>query len=98
MSDLSLPLQQAASQLPVSSYFDETLFQRELETIFQRGPRYVGHQNAVANLGDYYALPQEGQGRALVHTAQGVELVSNVCRHRQAVMLKDRGSLNEQRN
>ncbi|MFC7408141.1 MULTISPECIES: aromatic ring-hydroxylating oxygenase subunit alpha [Hydrogenophaga] len=98
MSDLSLQLQQAASQLPVSSYFDEALFQRELETIFQRGPRYVGHQNAVANLGDYYALPQEGQGRALVHTAQGVELVSNVCRHRQAVMLKDRGNLNEQRN
>ena len=97
MSDLSLQLQQATSQLPVSSYFDEALFQRELETIFQRGPRYVGHQNAVANLGDYHALPQEGHGRALVHTAQGVELVSNVCRHRQAVMLKDRGNLNEQR-
>ena len=47
MSDLSLQLQQAASQLPVSSYFDEALFRRELETIFQRGPRYVGHTNAV---------------------------------------------------
>jgi hypothetical protein len=31
MTDLSLQLQQAASQLPVSSYFDEALFQRELE-------------------------------------------------------------------
>jgi choline monooxygenase len=29
MSDLSLQLQQAASQLPVSSYFDQALFQRE---------------------------------------------------------------------
>jgi len=28
MSDLSLQLQQAASQLPVSSYFDEALFRR----------------------------------------------------------------------
>ena len=28
MSDLSLQLQQAASQLPVSSYFSEALFQR----------------------------------------------------------------------
>jgi choline monooxygenase len=45
MSDLSLQLQQAASQLPVSTYFDEALLQRELETIFQRGPRYVGHVN-----------------------------------------------------
>ena len=97
MSDLSLQLQQAASQLPVSSYFDEALFQRELATIFQGGPRYVGHQLSVPHPGDYYALPQEGEGRALVRNAQGgVELVSNVCRHRQAVMLKGRGSLNTQ--
>ena len=97
MSDLSLQLQQAASQLPVSSYFDEALFQRELATIFQGGPRYVGHQLSVPHPGDYYALPQEGEGRALVRNTQGgVELVSNVCRHRQAVMLKGRGSLNTQ--
>ncbi len=93
MSDLSLQLQQAESQFPVSSYFDPALFQREMETIFQRGPRYVGHVNAVPNVGDYYALPQEGEGRALVRTEKGVELVSNVCRHRQAVMLKGRGNL-----
>ena len=95
MSDLSLQLQQAKSQLPVSSYFSEALFQRERETIFQRGPRYVGHANSVPNIGDYFALPQEGQGRALVRTANGVELVSNVCRHRQAVMLKGRGNLQD---
>ncbi|WP_144731494.1 aromatic ring-hydroxylating oxygenase subunit alpha [Extensimonas perlucida] len=94
MSDLSLRLQQAASQLPVSSYFDEALFQRELERIFQPGPRYVGHELCVPNAGDYYALPQENGGRALVRDAQGqVQLVSNVCRHRQAVMLQGRGSL-----
>ena len=94
MSDLSLQLQQAASQLPVSSYFDEALFQRELDTIFKSGPRYVGHQLSVPHPGDYYALPQEGEGRARVRNAQGgIELVSNVCRHRQAVMLKGRGSL-----
>ncbi|AOS78403.1 MULTISPECIES: aromatic ring-hydroxylating oxygenase subunit alpha [Hydrogenophaga] len=93
MSDLSLQLQQAKSQFPVSSYFDQALFQRELETIFQRGPRYVGHALSVPNVGDYHALPQEGEGRALVHTPSGIELVSNVCRHRQAVMLKGRGNL-----
>jgi len=97
MSDLSLRLQQAVSQLPVSSYFDEALFQREMELIFQRGPRYVGHQLSVPNVGDYYALPQEGEGRALVRNAQGqVELVSNICRHRQAVMLQGRGTLQGQ--
>ena len=93
MSDLSLQLQQAQSQLPVSSYFDEALFAREMQTLFARGPRYVGHALAVPEVGDYYALPQEGEGRALLRTPSGIELVSNVCRHRQAVMLRGRGSL-----
>jgi len=96
MSDLSLQLQQAASQLPVSVYFDEALLKKERELIFELGPRYVGHACTVPNLGDYYALPHEGEGRALVRTAQGVELVSNVCRHRQAIMLKGRGNLGQQ--
>jgi choline monooxygenase len=98
MSDLSLQLQQAASQLPVSSYFDEALFAREKELLFQRGPRYVGHALSVPNEGDYYTLPHEGEGRALVRTAHGVELISNVCRHRQAVILKGRGSLTQGRS
>ena len=97
MSDLSLRLQQAASQLPVSSYFDEALFQRERALLFDRGPRYVGHALSVPEPGDYHALPQEGEGRALVRNAQGhVQLLSNVCRHRQAVMLHGRGSLQAQ--
>jgi choline monooxygenase len=95
MSDLSLQLQQAASQLPVSSYFDEALYQREMAGLFARGPRYVGHSLSVPRVGDYHALPQEGEGRALTRTPAGVELISNVCRHRQAVMLKGRGSLSE---
>src|SRR6476620_1745015 len=97
MSDLSLQLQQAASQLPVSSYFDPVLYRREMEAIFQQGPRYVGHQLSVPNHGDYHALPQEGEGRALLRTPRGVELISNVCRHRQAVILKGRGSLRTDR-
>jgi choline monooxygenase len=91
MSDLSLQLQQASSQLPVSAYFDEALYARELQTLFANGPRYVGHRLSVPEPGNFHTLPQEQQGRALVHTAKGVELVSNVCRHRQALILKGRG-------
>ncbi len=95
MSDLSLQLQQAASQLPVSSYFDAALLQRERELLFQQGPRYVGHAHAVPEAGDYYVLPQEKGGRALVRNADGrIELISNCCRHRQAIMLQGRGNLN----
>ena len=97
MSDLSLQLQQAASQLPVLSYFDKALFEREKQLLFDAGPRYVGHALAVPEPKDYFALPQEAEGRMLMRNAQGqVQLLSNVCRHRQAIILKGRGSLNEQ--
>ncbi len=87
--------QPALTQLPVSSYFDPALYQLEMERIFAHGPRYVGHALSVPEIGDYYALPQENEGRALVRSAKGIELVSNICRHRQALMLKSRGSLTQ---
>ncbi len=99
MSDLSISrdaLARSRSQLPVSSYFDAALFDREQALIFSRTPRYVGHELAVPEVGDHLALVQEGEGRALVRSAQGVELISNVCRHRQAIMLKGRGHTGQQ--
>ena len=95
MSDLRVTptqLERSRSQLSVRSYFDPQLFQRELDTVFRKGPRYVGHELSVPEVGDYHTLLQEGEGRALVRTPQGVELISNVCRHRQAVMLRGRGN------
>ncbi len=86
-------LQESTSQLPVSSYFDDALYQREIAALFKNGPRYVGHQLAVPQVGDFYTLPQESGGRALVHTPTGIELISNVCRHRQALILQGRGTL-----
>ena len=95
MSDLSPALnvlRRSATQLPVSVYFDESLHKEELARIFQSGPRYLGHALSVPEVGDYHALAQEGEGRALVRTPDGIELISNVCRHRQAIMLKGRGN------
>jgi phenylpropionate dioxygenase-like ring-hydroxylating dioxygenase large terminal subunit len=95
MSDLSVSLEALArsrTQLSVHNYFAPDLFGRELELIFQRGPRYLGHELSVAEVGDYNALAQEGEGRALVRSPTGIELISNVCRHRQAVMLRGRGN------
>ena len=95
MSDLSITLDALARsrfQLSVSCYFDEGLFRREQDLIFEHGPRYLGHELSVPEPGDFHALAQEGEGRALVRTPRGVELISNVCRHRQAVMLRGRGN------
>ena len=94
MSDLRVTLEQlerGRSQLSVRSYFDSDLHRREVRRLFEGGARYIGHELSVPEAGDYHALQQEHEGRALVRTEQGVELISNVCRHRQAVMLRGRG-------
>jgi phenylpropionate dioxygenase-like ring-hydroxylating dioxygenase large terminal subunit len=94
MSDLSISrdaLERSASQLSVEAYFDDALYRREMDLLFKPGPRYVGHALTVPESGDYHVLGHEGDGRVLIRNAQGIELVSNVCRHRQAVMLRGRG-------
>ncbi|NEN75727.1 aromatic ring-hydroxylating dioxygenase subunit alpha [Pelistega sp. NLN82] len=75
------------SQLAASAYFDEEVFALEQELIFKNASIYVGNEKAVPELGDWRTLPQENAGRMLVRNENGVELISNVCRHRQAIML-----------
>ena len=85
-------LQPARSQLPVHVYSDQALFDLEMKTLFANGPGYVGHELMVPNRGDFHTLAWMGEGQMLVNNARGVELMSNVCRHRQAVMLNGRGN------
>jgi len=77
----------ARTQLSVSSYFDEAVFAREKALIFKQSSIYAGHEKQVPAMGDWRTLPHENSGRVLVHGPQGIELISNVCRHRQAIML-----------
>src|SRR3569832_2867117 len=94
MSNLSnaLQLRSVHSQLPGTSYFDEALLTREIETLFRKGPLYVGHELMVPEAGNYFALPSESEGRVRVRNQRSeIELLSNVCRHRQAIMLNGRG-------
>lgn len=77
----------ARTQLSVDSYFDTDIFALEQQRIFKQSSCYVGHEKLVPETGDWQTLPQEKGGRVLVRNANGVELLSNVCRHRQAVML-----------
>lgn len=83
-------------QLPVSAYFDVDLFQREMRLLFKQGPGYVGHELMVPEKGSYRTLAAENEGRILVRNREGnhgIELLSNVCRHRQALMLNGSGQV-----
>ena len=97
MSDLAnlAKLTRSDAQLPVHVYFDEGLLKKEIANLFRQGPRYAGHELMVPEAGDYATLAWENEGRMLVRNAegtQGIELLSNVCRHRQAKMLDGRGN------
>ncbi|MGB7301506.1 MAG: aromatic ring-hydroxylating dioxygenase subunit alpha [Burkholderiaceae bacterium] len=94
MSDLSSRsvLAKTESQLPVTGYFDESILLNEKNSIFLDGGGYIGHELMVPEAGNYYTLPSEGDGRVLIRNQNGVELLSNVCRHRQSIMLRGRGT------
>src|SRR5690606_8278425 len=85
-------LTRAAPQLPVSSYFDEKLFEQEKRLLFDAGPGYVGHELMVPALNDYRSLEWLDHAQLLVRGADGCYALSNVCRHRQAIMLEGRGN------
>jgi len=94
MSDFSSPrlLKPAACQLPVSWYFDPEVFAQEKKLLFDSGANYVGHGLMVPNAGDYRTLEWMDHAKVLVRNTAGVELLSNVCRHRQSIMLEGRGN------
>lgn len=82
-----------ALQLPVSAYFNEKLFEEEKRLIFDAGPGYVGHELMVPQQGDYRSLEWADHAKLLVHTEHGFHQLSNICRHRQAVMLQGSGKV-----
>jgi phenylpropionate dioxygenase-like ring-hydroxylating dioxygenase large terminal subunit len=80
------------SQFPVQWYFDEKLFELEKKLIFDAGPGYVGHELMVPELHDYRSAEWLDHSRLLVRQPDGVYDMSNICRHRQAIMLQGSGT------
>ena len=94
MSDMATRGQLApgVSQLPVATYFDEKVFEVEKKLLFDAGPGYVGHELMVPEVGNYRSLEWLDHAGLLFRTADGVHRLSNVCRHRQAIMLQGSGT------
>ena len=89
----------AVSQLPVDWYFDQSIHELEKKLIFDAGPGYVGHQLMVPEAGNYRSLEWKDHGQMLLNGGAagknaGIWQMSNVCRHRQAIMLQGAGMLN----
>jgi choline monooxygenase len=95
MSNIASPAQvrPANSQLPMSWYFDPEIFAREKKMLFDAGANYVGHELMVPDVGDFQTVAWLDHAKLLVRNEGGIELLSNVCRHRQSLMLEGRGRL-----
>ncbi|MCL2829995.1 MAG: aromatic ring-hydroxylating dioxygenase subunit alpha [Betaproteobacteria bacterium] len=88
----------ASSQFPVDWYFDEKLFALEKALLFDAGPGYAGHELMTPEAGAYRSLEWEDHGRMLLRNSaekNDIWLMSNVCRHRQAIMLQGSGTLEQ---
>ena len=86
-------LKPAAPQLPIAWYFDPEIFAREQAALFDRGPQYVGHELMVPKEGDYIVLEASRHAKVLVRSDGEVNLLGNVCRHRQGMLLEGRGKV-----
>ena len=90
-------LRPANCQLPMSWYFDPEIFAREKQLLFDAGSNYVGHELMVPELGNYLTIDWMDHAKVLVRSSTdpsgGVQLLSNICRHRQSIMLEGRGTL-----
>jgi phenylpropionate dioxygenase-like ring-hydroxylating dioxygenase large terminal subunit len=80
------------SQLPVAWYVDPAIYEIEQNILFSQAPAYVGHELMVPQNGDYFTLEWMNHAKARVRNENGLDLISNICRHRQALMLKGKGN------
>ena len=85
-------LTHSSVQLPVSWYLDTHILKLEKNYLFDQGPGYVGHENMLPNLGDYYVLDWMDGAKVLINNENGIQLLSNICRHRQSLLLKGNGN------
>lgn len=79
-------------QLPVSWYVDPDIYALEQEVLFSQAAHYMGHELMVPNTGDFRTLDWMQHGKMLIRSGHDVELLNNICRHRQAVMFKGHGN------
>lgn len=88
----SVQLNLTSAQPPLRWYFDPNVLAVEQRLLFDAGAQYVGHELMVPHLGDYHVLDWMDSGKMLVRNDSGVDLLSNICRHRQATILQGRGT------
>jgi len=77
--------------IPIKWYSDESLAvveQKELEN----HPYYLGSKFIIPHIGNYVVSEFTFKNFVLIHSENGINAVSNICRHRQSLLLQGYGS------
>jgi phenylpropionate dioxygenase-like ring-hydroxylating dioxygenase large terminal subunit len=76
---------------PLSWFFDPKIFAVERETVFATAPEYAGCAGIVPDHGSFMTLASSDHTEMLVRNGEDVHLISNVCRHREMLVMKGQG-------
>ncbi|NEO79450.1 SRPBCC family protein [Moorena sp. SIO4G3] len=71
-------------------YFYEEIFALEQKR-FQFQDIFLGHSGFVKESQNYFVLPHTNDTKVLIHNGENIQVLSNICKHRYAILLKDKG-------
>ena len=77
--------------MPGEFYTSEAWLEWEKSELFRREWIAIGHEGEIPSVGDYYTTELVGEPLLVVRTNEGVQVHSNVCRHRGSLVARDRG-------
>lgn len=72
--------------LPLSWYFEPSILESELRSIFSDAPRYAGCVGMLREDGAFRTIAECGHAERLVRDGRAVRLLANVCAHRGMLM------------
>lgn len=80
-------LTELAESLPSRAYFEQDMYEAELNSVWYRNWLYAGRADELADVGDYKALTIGTQNILLVRSSeQGITGFFNTCRHRGSIL------------
>ncbi len=81
------------NEITTDWYISPDIYALEQKLLFANKLIYVGHELMIPKINDYRVLPNNTE--ILMHNKNGIEIISNICRHHQALMLEGCGNSNK---
>ncbi|MDJ0614827.1 MAG: aromatic ring-hydroxylating dioxygenase subunit alpha [Rhizobiaceae bacterium] len=82
LGELASAPAEAPQGLPGRFYADQDFFEHETKTVLKGGWHCAGRVDEVPNVGDYFTFNLLGEPIIIVRAPNGINALSNVCRHR----------------